>query len=137
MFWCGLPWVPCVQRSVHLHGLRYYLLPQVGEVFSNYLLKDTLPFTLSSSSGIPLIRMLFHLDWSHSSLNTLSFLEILLSCSSFRISCVNYIFILYVILGGGLCLTSHAAICKPILSVLWLLYTDVILTECRGQLLHG
>ena len=30
-----------VGRSVELHGLRDYLLPQIGEVFSNYLLKDT------------------------------------------------------------------------------------------------
>ena len=77
------------------------------------------------------------LDWSHSSPNILSFLETLLSFCSFRISCVNYIFMLYVVLGGGLCLTSHAAIFKPILSVVWLLYTDVVLTEGRGQLLHG
>lgn len=36
----------------------------------------------------------------------------LLSCSSSRISCINYIFIVYVVLGRGLCLTSHAAICN-------------------------
>ena len=34
----------------------------------------------------------------------------LLSCCSFRISRINYIFILYVVSGGVLCLTSHTAI---------------------------
>ena len=34
----------------------------------------------------------------------------LLSC--FRMSCICYIFVLYVVLGGGFCLTSHATIFK-------------------------
>ena len=41
-----------------------------------------------------------------------------LSCCSFKISCINYIFILHAVLGGSLCLTSHAANFNPFLS--WL-----------------
>ena len=77
---------PCVIRSVHLHGLRDCLLSQIGEVFSNYLLKDTFYPFFSNYSGAPIMQILFCLDWSHSSLNILSFLEILLSlCLSFSV----------------------------------------------------
>ena len=38
----------------------------------------------------------------------------LLSCCSLKISCINYIFVLYVVLGRGLCLTYHAAIFNPL-----------------------
>ena len=41
----------------------------------------SITFPLSSSSGTPIIRILFLLDWSHSSINVVSFLEILLSLS--------------------------------------------------------
>ena len=34
----------------------------------------------------------------------------LLSCCCFRVCCINYIFILFVVLGGVLCLTSHPTI---------------------------
>ena len=37
-----------------------------------------------------------------------------LSCCSFSISCINYIFLLYVVLGGSLCLTSHDTIFNPL-----------------------
>ena len=37
-----------------------------------------------------------------------------LSCCYFRISCINYIFTLYAVLGGGLCLTSHATMFNPL-----------------------
>ena len=38
---------------------------------------------------------------------------IFLSCCSFRIICINCIFVVYVVLGGGLCLTSHTTIFNP------------------------
>ena len=78
MSWCCIPWVPCVGRSVHLHGLRDYIFLRLG-TFSAVTSSMTrsISFSLPSSSGTPIMWILFHLDSSHSSFSILSLLEIL------------------------------------------------------------
>ena len=57
--------------------------PSLGK-FTEIIYSNTLsiPFSLSSSSGTPIMGILFRLDWSHIYLNILSFLEIFLSLST-------------------------------------------------------
>ena len=73
------PWVYPVWDSLSFLDLGDYFLPHSREFSNYYLLKYFLIVFLSSSSQIPMIRMLGHLTLSQSSLRLSSFLLILFS----------------------------------------------------------